>query len=135
MAIDNTSAQVGDPFAYLYPYQFVQLTTFRKNGEGIATPVWFAHANGKLYITTTTSTGKVKRIRNNGRAELVPCDRGGKLLGDGKIVRGVGRELPASEHATAHAVLLSKYGFFYRVFMGLGKLRKIQRTFLEISAV
>jgi PPOX class probable F420-dependent enzyme len=52
-------------FAGLTGYECVCLTTFRKNGEAVPTPVWFAESDGKLYIYTANSSGKVKRIRNN----------------------------------------------------------------------
>lgn len=37
-----------DSFAYLYPYEFILLTTFRKSGAGVPTAMWFAHERGKL---------------------------------------------------------------------------------------
>ena len=49
MTTDNTQAQssVADSFAYLYPYEFVVLTTFRRDGREVPTTVWFTHDNGK----------------------------------------------------------------------------------------
>ncbi len=129
MAIEKTEAS--NPFAALISHQFVQLTTFRKNGVAVPTTVWFAPDAGKLYVMTTTNTGKIKRIRNNGRVLLAPSDRSGKLLGP--ALEGMARELPASEHEHASAVLARKYGFMHRVFMLFGSLRKVTRVFIEIS--
>jgi PPOX class probable F420-dependent enzyme len=129
MAVDKTEA--GNPFAALIPHQFVQLTTFRKSGVAVPTTVWFAPDAGKLYVMTTASTGKIKRIRNNGRMLLAPSDRSGKVLGP--ALEGTARELPASEHERASAVLARKYGLSYRAFMLFGRLRKVTRVFIEIS--
>lgn len=131
MAVDKTEAGTSNPFASLTSHQYVQLTTFRKSGVAVPTVVWFAPDAGKLYVMTTTSTGKIKRIRNNGRVLLAPCDRSGKVLGP--AVEGTARELSASEHEHASAVLAHKYGFLYRVFMLVGRLGKAARTFVEIS--
>ena len=58
-----SSIQHADPFAYLQGQQFILLKTFRKSGAEVATVVWFAAHEGKLYITTTANAGKVKRLR------------------------------------------------------------------------
>ena len=129
MAVEK--AGTSNSFGALLSHQFVQLTTFRKSGVAVPTTVWFAPDEGKLYVTTTANAGKIKRIRNNGRALLAPCDRSGKVLGP--TLEGVARELPASEHEHASAVLARKYGFMYRVFMLAGNLRKVTRVFIEIS--
>jgi PPOX class probable F420-dependent enzyme len=79
-----------DPFQAFAGHKYLSLVTFRKTGEGVRTPVWFAAAAppdgdagpAKLYIYTIGNTGKVKRIRNNPRVRIAPCDLRGKLLGD-----------------------------------------------------
>jgi general stress protein 26 len=45
--------------------KYISLTTFRKNGVGVPTPVWFGENGDKLYVMTRSDMGKVKRIRNN----------------------------------------------------------------------
>jgi PPOX class probable F420-dependent enzyme len=60
----------------------MSLETFRKNGEGVKTPVWFAEEDGALYVTTLSTTGKAKRIRNIPRVRIAPCDRSGNIEGD-----------------------------------------------------
>src|SRR5436305_13761551 len=83
MAPENSEKQgeTDDPFAYLSPYEFVLLTTFRKSGVGVPTAMRFAHEQGKLYMVTGRTAGKIKRIRNNGRVLVAPCDLMGKMLG------------------------------------------------------
>ena len=65
-------------FAALDKQDYLSLETFRKNGAGVRTPVWFAadpatdirSPGAKLYIYTIENTGKVKRARNNPRARV-----------------------------------------------------------------
>jgi len=129
----NTSAQhkTDDPFASLSHHRFVQLTTFRKNGAGVPTPVWFASDHGKLYVMTIKDTGKIKRIRNNGRVILAPCSRRGKVLGE--QIEAHARELPSSEHERAIRLLIRRYGWLYRVLTFVEDLRHITRAYIEIQ--
>ncbi len=137
MAVENNEQQDAlSPFTSLYPYEFAMLKTFRKSGAAVPTLIWFAHdEQGKLYFMTVSSTGKVKRIRNNGRVTLTPCTRSGKIIGDGKEIEGQARELPSSDFARASALLARKYGFMYKAFMFVGSLRKVARVYLEISEI
>ena len=74
-------------FAALAGHKYLNLETFRKNGQGVRTPVWFAGEPGqgapeKVYVYSTENSGKAKRIRNHGRARVAPCSGRGKLLGE-----------------------------------------------------
>jgi PPOX class probable F420-dependent enzyme len=87
---------MSDPnyFGTLDKRDFLNLETFRKNGAGVRTPVWFAadpttdirSKDAKLYIYTVENTGKVKRVRNNPRVRVAPCNRTGKLEGEWREV-------------------------------------------------
>ncbi|MEW6181383.1 MAG: PPOX class F420-dependent oxidoreductase [Chloroflexota bacterium] len=77
-----------DRTAWLEQGQFINLTTFRKNGQAIATPVWFVWCDKKLYVYTRQQSGKVKRIRANGRALIAPCDVRGNPVGEFVPARG-----------------------------------------------
>lgn len=59
--------------AALRGQKYISLTTFRKNGVRIATPVWFGEDGDKLYVMTRSDMGKTKRIRNNPRVTVAPC--------------------------------------------------------------
>ncbi len=62
--------------------KYLNLETFRKNGKGVRTPVWFAAApRGPLYVYSTADSGKAKRIRNGGACKIAPCDARGKVTG------------------------------------------------------
>ena len=121
-----------DPFAYLYPYEFVLLTTFRKSGLSVPTAMWFAQEQGKLYMVTGRNSGKIKRIRNGGRVLLAPCDMMGHMLGP--EIEASAHELPADQHAHANVVLAEKYGQEYEGD-GSGGDDGYEETFIEIEPV
>jgi PPOX class probable F420-dependent enzyme len=70
-----------NPFPALEGHKNMNLTTFRKSGEPVVTPVWYVILDGKLYVRTGTGTGKAKRIRNNPRVLLAPATVRGKKVG------------------------------------------------------
>jgi PPOX class probable F420-dependent enzyme len=78
------------PFASFHNQKYLNLETFKKSGEGVKTPIWFAadpttdlaSPQARLYAYSTSDSGKVKRIRNHGRARIAPCDMRGNPLGD-----------------------------------------------------
>ncbi len=97
-------------FASLQGRKYLNIETFRKNGQGVRTPVWFAGEPGdgtpeKLYVYSTADTGKAKRIRNNGRVRVAPCDVRGKLLGEWVEARA---EIVTSAEAEHGLKLLNK---------------------------
>lgn len=61
--------------------RYISLVSYRKNGSGVPTPVWFAEDAGKLYVMTGSHLGKYKRIRNNPRVTIAPCTMRGKVTG------------------------------------------------------
>ena len=61
--------------------QYLNLETFRRSGEGVKTPVWFAQDGESLYVVTGADSGKVKRIRRNGRVNVAACKMDGRLIG------------------------------------------------------
>jgi hypothetical protein len=89
--------------------RYLSLATFRKNGNAVATPVWFAADGGKLYAFTAGDSGKVKRLRNSSRARVAPCTVRGNLLGDWQDAQA----RIATDAATverAYRALRDKYG-------------------------
>jgi uncharacterized protein len=125
-------------FAALDKQNYLSLETFRKNGTGVRTPVWFAadpttdlgSRNAKLYIYTIENTGKVKRVRNNPRVRVAPCDRTGGLKGDwmdanAKVVEGA--------EADRGSKLLSQKYFLKRIFDLFAMLRAAKREVLMIT--
>jgi len=62
--------------------KFICVETFKKSGEGVRTPVWFAVKDDLIYFHTPANSGKVKRLRRNPRVRVAPCSRFGKIEGD-----------------------------------------------------
>ena len=115
-------------FSNLTNHQFISLTTFRKSGAAVATPVWFALDGNRLVITTDGTSGKVKRIRNNSRVEVAPSDMRGKVLGD--VVSAQARILQSEEAKAAEKLLKKKYGLQWTMFGAA--TRNNGRIYLEI---
>lgn len=113
-------------FSALGRARFVSLTTFRRTGEGVATPVWIAASGGHLLLTTPATSGKVKRLRRDGRVLLTPSGRFGSVEPGVVPVAGVAEVLgPDHEHPAETDVLRRKYGLEYRAVIGLeGRARK-----------
>ncbi|NBM19136.1 PPOX class F420-dependent oxidoreductase [Streptomyces sp. GC420] len=88
---------------------YISLTTFRRDGTGVATPVWCAADDGVLYVWTRSDSWKVKRIRNNGRATVVPCDVRGRPVAGAEPVEGTARLLDPGELAGVRGLLSRKY--------------------------
>lgn len=118
------------PFSNLQGHNFMSLTTFRKNGEPVSTPVWFAQEGEKLYVLTAANAGKVKRIRNNAQVEVAPCTASGKPLG--MAAEAMASILPGDKALYAITALNRKYGFQKRVFDLFHLLRGVHRGYLEI---
>jgi len=87
--------------------KYISLTTFRKTGAGVATPVWFGEQDGKLYVMTRGDMGKTKRIRNNPQVRVAPCTIRGKVTGP--EFAATARILPSEEHARARQAINRKY--------------------------
>ncbi len=114
--------------------RYLNLATFRRNGRAVETPVWFALREGRLYVFTDGTSGKVKRLRANPRIRIAPCDVRGKLKGDWG--EGEGRIInePAAVEA-AYAVLRRKYGLQMRLTDFFSRLagRISRRAILELE--
>ena len=89
--------------------QYVLVTTFRKTGVGVATPVWVARDGNELVIWSARDAGKIKRIRNNGAVELAECTFRGTP--SGPVVKGTARILDAEGSDRVRRLIRSKYGF------------------------
>ena len=95
--------------------QCIALTTFRKTGQAVTTPVWFAERLGTIYVETHADAGKLKRLRHTARVTLAPCTYSGKVTGS--VSEGNARILTESEESTAASAALSKkYGFMRSLF-------------------
>ena len=92
----------------------ILLVTFKRSGEAMPSPINHGVADGKIYVRTDPSTGKVKRINNNPRVVVVPSSLRGKPKG--QAVAGMARILPESEHAHAYKVIAANWSLPMKLF-------------------
>jgi PPOX class probable F420-dependent enzyme len=88
--------------------KYILLTTFRKDGRAVSTPLWVVPDGTGLAFWTPTDTGKFKRIRNNGRVTMQPCDVRGNPHGE--VVEAQARIGDAADRRRVGAGLRRKYG-------------------------
>lgn len=118
---------------------FVLLTTFRKNGERVSTPVWIARDGDTLVVTTPIASGKVKRLRNNVLIEIQPCDRRGRPTPDGVAMAGIARIVEDEpEVSRCEKIVRRKYNAEYAIFTAIERIaakgRATPRLILRITA-
>jgi PPOX class probable F420-dependent enzyme len=106
------------PFERLGREQFISLTTFRRTGEPVSTPVWVAPDGAALLVTTQLGTGKVKRLRHTSRVELRPCTRLGRVASDVQPVDGIA-EIQTDEQSIRdlNEAMVTKYGLMFRLVL------------------
>lgn len=121
------------PFSTLRHARYVRLITFRRNGEPVATPVWFAlnAAEDRLYVTTARASGKVRRIRATPAVLLAPCRPTGTPTGP--EIAGQARVLSPEEQPFAEQLLLARYGWQLRAFQRIWRAQHVEHTLLEIA--
>jgi uncharacterized protein len=124
-------------FAALGDEEFLSLTTFRKSGERVSTPMWVTRDGDALIMFTPQSSGKVKRLRNSPRVELRPCDRMGRVKEGVEPVAGIAEVLTDEDTLErATGMIRRKYGLMYQVIMAIERLIKSgpeRRVILRIT--
>ncbi len=106
---------------------YISLETFKKSGDGVKTPVWFARVGDALWVVTDGTSYKVKRLRRDPRVRLAQCDmRGAAILGAWHD--GEGEVLAPADAPEALAALRKKYGLQFKLLDLGSKLgRRYQR--------
>ena len=104
--------------------RYVALETYRRNGEAVKTPVWFAERGGKLYVWTIATSWKARRIRNDPKVRVAPCSSRGQPSSGWVEARA---HLVDAEASTRTIEMLkTKYGFQFWLLSHLhGKGRVI----------
>ncbi|WDV30770.1 PPOX class F420-dependent oxidoreductase [Streptomyces sp. AD16] len=91
---------------------YVSLTTFRKDGTGVATPVWAVREDDTLYVWTRSDSWKIKRLRRDPRVRVTVCDVRGKVAEDAPRAEGTARLV---EDADGLKRLRKRFGRKYRL--------------------
>jgi uncharacterized protein len=110
--------------------KYISLETFRKNGEGVKTPVWFVLHDGAFYAYTEADSWKVKRIRNNPRVRVAACSVRGAVKGpwlDGRASFVEGDERRAADR------LLDRKYFLKVIFNVLTRLNRHERAMIKVD--
>jgi PPOX class probable F420-dependent enzyme len=121
-------------FAALAGREYLSLETLRKNGVAVRTPVWFAADDAdsressprRLFVYTIGETGKVKRIRNNPRVRVAPCDMRGRLLGE--WIAGRAEIVTGEEAARGMRLLNHKYAPWKQLLDFFARFRPRERV-------
>ncbi|GAA4789416.1 PPOX class F420-dependent oxidoreductase [Streptomyces ziwulingensis] len=102
--------------------KYLLLTTFRKNGTPVATPVWVVRDGDTLGVWTAVGSGKVKRVRNRADVLVGPCDVRGNPTGDQSPARA---EVTDSATVAGYRQLIArKYGLAGRLTLLGSRLRR-----------
>ena len=112
--------------------QYINLETFRKNGEGVKTPVWFVMEDGVLYTRTMINAWKVKRLNRDPRIKVAPCDVQGNPLGTWVDGRATEIDDPVLANHV-NTLFNKKYGLLKRGFDLMGRIRNRQMTAVRIE--
>lgn len=114
--------------------KYLNLETFRKNGNGVKTPVWFVQDGNILFVRTIANSGKVKRIRNYPQVHIVPCKMDGAPLGD--WVEASARLVSDPEvDRKVDRMLGKKYGLMKSLFGLASSMQGRKNAIIEIKAV
>jgi hypothetical protein len=110
----------------------VLLTTFRRDGAPVGTPVHIAVVGSVAYIRTFEPSGKLKRMRRNNHVEIAPCTVRGRVTGE--PLRATVRILDGKEAAAAARALAAKYPFLHgRLIPWYHRRKGLVTTHIELT--
>src|SRR4051794_16333615 len=107
--------------------QYVALTTFKRDGTPVATPVWCVPLDGGFGFWTSSASGKAKRLAHTPRVLVQPCDGRGKVKADTSPEEGTARIVTGPEMEDIHRRVVDKYGFFTTVTKFLNSVGNVIR--------
>lgn len=92
---------------------YINMETFKRDGSGVKTPVWFAHSGDGLVLFTDSRSWKVKRLARNDKVRVAACNMRGGVHGE--WFDGSCHVLEGDEAKAAHKALTKKYWLLMRV--------------------
>jgi len=119
-----------DTLTQFLDQKYINLETYKKNGQVVQTPVWFVLDEGVIYVRTDKNSGKVKRSQNNPNVHLMPCNIRGRPKGE--WIDGTIQIANENESNRAKQLLNQKYGLLGKMLGIMYKLRKIEFVVLSI---
>jgi hypothetical protein len=102
--------------------KYLLVTSYRRNGTAVATPVWVVRDGDALGVWTAADSWKVKRIRNRADVLVGPCDLRGNPTGD--QVPATAEICDPSTTARYRQLIARKYGIAGRLTLLGSRLRR-----------
>jgi uncharacterized protein len=109
--------------------KYINLLTYKKNGEPVLTPVWFIFKDNKIFIRTSNKSGKFKRIKNNKNVKFALCNIRGQIKGEWH--NGFAKLEP--NNRWVFSKINEKYGIFAHLMNILYKIKKMDIIILSIE--
>lgn len=106
--------------------KYVSFTTFKRDGTAVASPVWIvALEDGRYGFWTASTSGKAKRLKNNPRVQMQPCDNRGRVKSGSATTDGTALLTTGPEATTVQTKIKAKYGFMVKVTKFLRSLNNL----------
>lgn len=103
--------------------KYILLTTFKRDGTAVATPVWSAALDdGSFGFWTSSGSGKAKRLAHTDRVIVQPCDGRGKVADGTSPTDATARVVSGADMAEIRRKIEAKYGFMTKITKVLGKI-------------
>jgi PPOX class probable F420-dependent enzyme len=110
----------------MFPGRYLSITTFKRDGTGVATPVWFVSDGARLFAFTDLHSWKIRRVRHNPHVEIASCWPWGKLRREQVAGRAEVLTDPA-DLGRVRKLLLARYKISYRIVMLFYRLGRRMR--------
>ena len=105
----------------LFPGRYLSVTSFKRDGTGVATPVWFVSDGSRLFALTDLHSAKVRRIRRNPGVLVASCRANGKLRSEPVPAR-VEVLTATADLERVQKLLMERYKMSYRLVMLIYRL-------------
>jgi PPOX class probable F420-dependent enzyme len=102
--------------------KYLLITSYRRNGTPVATPVWVVRDGNALGAWTSADSWKVKRIRNRADVLVGPCDLRGNPTGE--QVPATAEICDPATTARYRQLIARKYGLTGRLTLLGSRLRR-----------
>ena len=111
--------------------KYINILTYKKNGNRVSTPVWFISKDNKIYIRTSNQSGKVKRIKNNNNVSYALCNISGRIKGEWHS--GLAKIEP-DVNKMIFSKITEKYGLIAQIINILYKIKKMEIIIISIES-
>jgi PPOX class probable F420-dependent enzyme len=103
--------------------KYIRLTTFRRDGTPVSTPVWVVALDGETVgFWTSSGSGKVKRLAHTARVTVQPSDARGRVKQGAATTDATARVVTGGEFEAIRERVIAKYGFMTKFTKALGTL-------------